>query len=146
VRIRKFIFRLVIATILILLCVPLLWLSLAAFEPSIVLFQAKRIAGNRPYCIVVPVKGGLWKYKTVLNRSELTYTALTTTVDWGGSGGPKDETYFSLLVLGNPPYVMNWSKRYLNWERDVNWMQVSLYHVDPTRLCTPIVDFAGTVR
>jgi hypothetical protein len=132
--------------LLISICIPLLWLSLSAFEPSIVLFQARRIAGDRPYCIVVPDKYGLWKYNTVLNSSDLTFTALTTSVDWGGSGGPKDETYYSLLILKNPDEIKNWSKSYLNWESDVNPMQMSLFRKDLKRLCTPVVNFAGTVR
>jgi|SRR5580704_1039116 ABC-type glycerol-3-phosphate transport system permease component len=146
-RIGKLIFRLILAGVLILICIPLIWLCLTAFEPEVILFQAKRIAGDRPYCIVVDDKDrNLQKYKVAVNRSDLTHSALTARVDWGGSGGPKVENYYALLILKNPNEIRNWSKLHLNFENDVVPTQSSLFREDINRLCTPIVDFAKSIR
>jgi hypothetical protein len=143
----RFVFRLALAIALVLICVPLLWLLLSAFfEPDIVLYQAKRIAGDRPYCIVVSDKSRVMEYREVSNRAELTYNALTTRLDRGGSDGPFAETYYSLLVLKNPDEIRNWSKRLLNFKNDVDPIQESLFRKDLRKLCTPVVNFAGTVR
>ena len=119
-RIGKLIFRLILAGVLILICIPLIWLCLTAFEPEVILFQ--------------------------VNRSDLTHSALTARVDWGGSGGPKVENYYALLILKNPNEIRNWSKLHLNFENDVVPTQSSLFREDINRLCTPIVDFAKSIR
>jgi hypothetical protein len=81
-----------------------------------------------------------------VNRSNLTYSALTTRVAWGGSGGPRAEIYYALLILKNPNEIRNWSKLHLNFESDVEPMQTSLVHKDISKLCTPVVDFAKSIR
>jgi hypothetical protein len=142
-RIRTLFFRLVLAVILI----PVIWLCLIMFEPEVILFQAMRIASDRPYCIVVADHDhNLAEYKVAVRRGDLTFSALTTHLDWGGSGGPFADTYYSLLILENPHEVRNWSKFYLNFESDVEPMQSSLVHTDIGKLCTPVVNFAKSIR
>jgi hypothetical protein len=148
-RVRTLIFRIFLAIILISIAIPLLWLCLSWFTPEVILYQANRIANGRPYCIVVPDEYNQFsKYHEAVNRGDLEYSALTTHLLWGGSGASDGmaENYYSLLILQNPDEIRNWSKFYLNFERDVNPLQMSLVHVDFRRLCTPIVGFAKAVR
>ena len=145
-RVSRLIFRIVLAIILILISIPLLWGSLTAFEPEIILYQAKRIAGDRPYCIVVSDTDRPFHYKSMRTRSDLTFGALAVRTDWGGSSGPYQETYYSLLILRDPDEIRNWSKLYLNFESDANPTQSSLFHVDFRRLCTPVIDFAKSFQ
>lgn len=135
----------ILAIILTPICVALIWLCLTVFEPSVILYQAERIAGDRPYCIVVAAPERPLQYRKISNRSDLTYSALTVRVDTGGSIGPIAETYYALLIMGNPVEVRNWSKRYLNFERDVEPMQSSLADRNPYDLCKPAADFAKAV-
>jgi hypothetical protein len=86
------------------------------------------------------------EYREVSNRAELTYNALTTRLDWGGSVGPFAETYYSLLVLKNPDEIRDWSKRFLKFKNDVDPNQESLFRKNTRKLCTPVVNFTGTVR
>jgi hypothetical protein len=141
-RIGRLIFRVVLTIIVI---VPLAWFCLTAFEPEVILYQAQRIAGERPYCIVVADTNHPFRYKEIKNRNDLTYSALAVHMDWGGSSGPFAETYYSLLILKDPNEVRNWSKRYLNFESDVIPTQTSLYRMDLGKLCTPAVNFAKLV-
>ena len=140
-RIRKLLFRLALAIVV----VPVMWICLTIFEPEVILFQAMRIAGDRPYCIVVADKDQHFTYKVTVRRSDLTFSALTTQLLWGGSGGPFAETYYSLLILKNPDEIRNWSKLYLNFESDVEPAQSSLAHKDISKFCTPVVDFAKSI-
>jgi hypothetical protein len=141
------ILRLVQAIILILICIPLLWGCLTAFEPEVILFQAGRIAGDRPYCIAVSDRDrNLPSYKVAENRSDLTYSALITHVDYSGSGAPKASGYYALLILKNPDEMRNWSKLHLNFESDVNPLEGSIFRRDISKLCTPVVDFAKSIR
>jgi hypothetical protein len=139
------ILRLVLAIILVLICVPVLWFCLTAFEPEVLLYQAGRIAGNRPYCIVVSDKDRSMQYKEVAKRSDLTFGALTVHLFRGGSSGPFADTYYSLLILGNPDELRNWSKLYLNFQSDVVPTQTSLVRKEPRSLCTPVIDFSKSV-
>jgi ABC-type glycerol-3-phosphate transport system permease component len=139
------ILRLVLAIILVLICVPVLWFCLTAFEPEVILYQARRTAANRPYCIAVSDKDRPMQYKEVMKRSDLTFGALTAHVYWGGSYGPFADTYYSLLILKNPDEIRNWSKLYLNFRSDVVPTQTSLFRKDPRSLCTPVIDFSKSV-
>jgi hypothetical protein len=138
------IFRIFLAII----SIPLLWICLTAFEPEIVLFQAKRIAGDRPYCIVVfDTRPNLPTYKAAVNRSELTFSALVAHVYWlGGSGAGRPDTYYALLILKNPDEMRNWSKLYLNFENDVEPTQSSVYRRDFNKICTPVGDYASSIQ
>jgi hypothetical protein len=141
------ILRFVQAIILISTCISLLWGCLTAFEPEVILFQAGRIADDRPYCILVDDKDrNLQEYKVAVNRSSLSFSALTTRLDWEGSGGPFAENYYALLILKNPNEIRNWSKLRLNFESDVEPTQWSVFRKDMSKLCTPVVDFAKTIR
>lgn len=140
--------RLALAIVLVLICTPLLWLCLTAFEPEVVLYQAERIADNRPYCIAV-TNGGV-EYNAVRNRSELTFHALKVRLQSGGSGYYSlfADTYYALLILKNPDdrfEIKNWSKLYLNFQSDVGPTQSSIYHKDPARFCKPVVDFSNSI-
>jgi hypothetical protein len=141
--IGKLIFRVIPAMVLIIVGIPLIWLCLTLFEPEVILFQASRIAGDRPYCIVVSDKDrNLPEYKVAANRGDLTFSALTARFFRLGGAGDRAETYYSLLILRNPNEVRNWSKLRLNFENDVVPIQMSLIGKDINKLCIPIVDFA----
>jgi hypothetical protein len=140
------IFRLALVAILTTISIALLWLCLTVFEPDVILFQAERIAGDRPYCVVVSDKDRAFQYNVAVNRSDLTYSALTTRLDWGGSAGSLAETYYSLLILKNPDEIRNWSKLYLNFESDAVPTQTSLVRNDLRKLCTPVADFGRYIR
>jgi ABC-type glycerol-3-phosphate transport system permease component len=147
IRIGKWIFRFILAVVLILVCIPLIWLCLTLFEPEVILFQARRIAGDRPYCIVVNDKDrNSQEYKVAVSRSDLTFSALTARFSRFGGAGDRAENYYSLLILRNSNEIRNWSKLYLNFESDVVPLQMSLVGKDINKLCTPIVDFAKSIR
>lgn len=135
-----------LAVVLVLLCIPPIWILLSVFESEILLYQAERIAGSRPYCIVVSDKDRPLQYKTATQKADLSYTELTTHLSWGGSSGPFADTYYALLVLQHPEDIRNWSKRSLNFKDDVNPMQSSLYQRDLSKLCTPVVNFAASIQ
>ena len=137
--------RLILAALATILAIPIAWGLLTAFEPTVVLYQAQRIAGERPYCIVVADIDHPFRYKQVRSRSDLTYSAFAVRMSWGGSSGPFAGTYYSLLILKNPNEVRNWSKLYLNFKSDVKPLQTSLYRRDPETFCTPVVGFAKLV-
>jgi hypothetical protein len=146
-RIGKLIFRVILAVVLTLISIPLIWLCLTLFEPEVILFQARRIAGDRPYCIVVNDKDrNEQEYEVAVNRSDLTFIALTARFFRLGGAGDRAWNYYALLILRNPDEVRNWSKLYLNFENDVRPMQVSLVGKDINKLCTPIVGFAKSIR
>jgi hypothetical protein len=146
-RIGKLIFRVILAVVLILICIPLIWLCLTLLEPEVILFQARRIAGDRPYCIVVDDKDrNSQEYKVAVKRSDLTFSALTARFFRLGGAGGRAENYYALLILRNPNEIRNWSKLYLNFENDVAPLQMSLVGKDIEKLCTPIVDFSKSIR
>jgi hypothetical protein len=137
----------VVWLLLVLICIPLLWGCLTAFEPEVILFQAGRIAGDRPYCIVISDKDrNSSEYKVPASRSDLTYSALTARFFRLGGAGDRAETYFALLILADPNEMRNWSKLYLNFESDVEPTQMSLFRRDISKLCTPVVHFAKSIR
>jgi ABC-type glycerol-3-phosphate transport system permease component len=129
-----------------LIFIPIGWLLLSAFESSVVLYQAKRIAGGRPYCIVVSDKDHPMQYKEVTQEEQLSYSNMTTRLSWGGSSGPFVESYYALLILQNPEDVRNWSKISLNFKDDVDLMQSSLYRRKIGKLCSPAVNFIDRLR
>jgi hypothetical protein len=146
-RIGKLISRIVLAAVLVLICIPLCWLCLTVFEPEVILFQARRIAGDRPYCIVVTDNDrNLPAYKVAENRNDLTYSALAVSFFRLGGAGDRAFTYYALLILKNPSEIRNWSKLRLNFENDVEPLQGSLVGKDINKLCAPVVDFAKSIR
>jgi ABC-type glycerol-3-phosphate transport system permease component len=130
VSIRRLAFHFPQAIAIVVLGVPLIWLLLSAFEPEVLIFQAWRIAGNRPYCIAVPDMNydSEMRYKRVTNRKELTWHSLTTRVDFWGSGAPMSEFYYAILVLNDPNETRNWSKFQLNFESDIDPHQSGVMH------------------
>jgi hypothetical protein len=134
------ILRFVQASILVLIAAPVLWLCFTGLEPEVILFQASRIADSRPYCIVVADKDHSERYKQVTKRSDLTFNALAVHT-YGGFAGE----YYSLLILGYPDEMRNWSKFYLNFRSDVVETQSSIYRKTPRSLCTPVTGFAKSV-
>ena len=125
--------------------IPCIWAVFSAFEPEIMLYQAERIAGDRPYCIVVSDKNREMTYKEVTSKSELTFNNLTTTLNWGGSGDPMGKVYYALLIMRNPDDVWNWSKTVMDFKDDVQLHQWSLYKRDYTSFCNARSDFAKMI-
>ena len=145
-RILKLVAKLGLVGVLTIACIPVLWILLTAFfEPQLVLFQAKRIAGDRPYCIAVPDKEPPFEYKEVKSHVELSYSNLTTHLWWGGSSGPFAQSYYAILVLRQPDDVWNWSKRFLDFRDDVNLLQFSMYKRNFTTFCHAVVGFGSRV-
>jgi len=145
-RILRLGLKIILVGMILAACIPLLWLICSAFEPQVIVWQAKRIASGRPYCIVVSDPDHPFKYREVRRMSELKYSRLTTRLDWGGSIGPVAETYYALLILQKPDDVWNWSKRYLNFRDDVQLSQFSLYKQDFTKFCIPTTGFAERIH
>jgi hypothetical protein len=146
-RFGKLISRTIQVTILAFICIVLAWLCLTVLEPEVILYQARRIAGDRPYCIVVTDNDrNLPAYKVAESRNDLTYSALAVSYLRLGGAGDRAETYYALLILQNPSEITNWSKLRLSFENDVEPLQMSLVGKDINKLCMPIVDFAGSIR
>ena len=137
--------RLSLAGLLSMACIPLFWLLLSAFEPYVLLYQARRIAEDRPYCIAVTDKG--LQYKQVTKRGQLSYSRLVATVFYGGSGRYTvyAGTYYALLVLGEPNELKNWSKYSLDFD-DADPMAGGLYRQDPWKFCPPVAGFSDRLR
>ena len=125
------------------------WICLTTIEPEVILFQASRIAKSRPYCIAVfDVSATPMRYKRATSRNDLTYNHLLVRSMWGGSGraNGSSENYYALLLLKDPDTTLNWSKTYLNFESDVNPLQMSVLHTDFNKVCPPVVDFNHTIN
>jgi hypothetical protein len=85
--------------------------------------RAKRIAGERPYCILVPSYDSQ-EYETATRTSQLSFAkmrAASVGVHWG----LMFVTSHSLLVLDNPREYLNWSYRSEDFVHDA---LINLWH------------------
>jgi hypothetical protein len=80
--------QIILATVLSLAFIPVVWALFSAFEADIALYQASRIAGAKPYCIVVADKDHPSRYLEVTHKRQPSYPSLTVPLLGGGSKGP----------------------------------------------------------
>jgi hypothetical protein len=87
----------------------------------VVAYRAQKIAGERPYCILVPSYDDR-QYETATRRSQLSFTSMRAGyslrggVIRGGSG--YYTTDHALLVLDDPREYLNWSYRSEDFVRE----------------------------
>lgn len=91
------------------------WFS---FVPLCVELRAETLAGERPYCILVPNKkyGG---YETAVSKSQLSPIVMWANFTFtNGTRGGYYVTNHAILVLDSPQEYLNWSYRALNFVHD----------------------------
>jgi hypothetical protein len=111
------------------------WFS---FVPLCVELRAETLAGERPYCILVPNKkyGG---YETAVSKSQLSPTVIWANYIFTmGSRGGYYVTNHAILVFDSPQEYLNWSYRALNFVHDP--LRSAL------QSCTPKPHFAATLK
>ena len=121
-------------------------------DQYIVIYRAQEIAGDRPYCILVPTPYKLYATATQLwQLSAVRMRALYQLTT--GSRGGYYVTNHALLVLDNPREYLNWSYRAENFVFDplINITHGFDRNGEPLavmqfRPCVPERDFVATLK
>jgi hypothetical protein len=123
--------------------------------PFFVAYRAAKIAGDRPYCILVSNhdKYSNDLYEMVSRRSQLSFPRLTAKLEnSGGSRGLYYTTNYALLVLDQPREYLNWSFRALDFRHDALIKIVHGIHDNKEvsfmqlKSCTPKPSFVETLK
>jgi hypothetical protein len=119
----------------------------------VVEYRARQIAGDRPYCILVPNYNVYTSYETATRRSQLSFTSMSATYRLTtGSLGGYWATNHAVLVLDNPREYLNWSYRAENFVHDAfnishgvgtNGEPIAATRFKP---CVPERDFVATLE
>jgi hypothetical protein len=137
--------------IVVALFTTLVWVGSRFF----VAYQAAKIAGGRPYCILVSNHDERSNdlYETVSRQSQLSFPHLTAKLEnSGGSRGLNYVTNYALLVLDQPREYLNWSFRAMNFVHEPlinivhgtkNNKPVELTEFTP---CMPKSDFVRSLK
>jgi hypothetical protein len=140
-----------------ILAVLLLLLFVLASSPFFVAYKATKIAGDRPYCIMVTNKSDRSNdlYDTVSRRSQLAFYNLTARLEhnWGSGRAFVYTTNYALLVLDRPREYRNWSFSALDFVNDalinvthghdVHGKTISIMKFE---LCAPKPDFVASLK
>lgn len=117
----------------------------------IVTYRAAQLAGDRPYCLSVS-GDKIYTYDEVRSRYQLAFAHMWA--GWsesGGSRGAYQSTNHALLILVDPPTVMNWSYKAENFVSEP-MLNNTYDRIQGRRLassgeksCTPTRSFVGTL-
>ena len=112
----------------------------------VVRYRAERIAGDRPYCILVPKLGGS-EYEPATRNGQLSFMNMRAiyTLTTGSRGGFY-ETHHALLVVDNPP-ERDKLRDYMYWSyRAENFLPNAMSQSTRFDSCIPKANFAATLN